>query len=357
MIERTYRINDVVKNEFLRLPLALLANPKYKQMSLEAKFIYSLLLNRMTLSQRNDWINDDNEVYLIYTREEAATTLNISYKKSIAAFKELIQNGLLYEQRQGLGAPNLLYVLKVELTDEDATDFGESFDGKDDEIGEEEPANPLNMQTCQNGISRHAEMAYQDMSKSHIKNCKNGTSRTADMTGQDMPKLHTSKINNKKIESSHIEDSQSINQSFENFGSIEPLKKIDGQTDEEKIQEILARCELHLFTENIRQMLIQAIERLYYSESLKIGNALLPKATVRGYLNLLDGETLMSTVESMKDNEGRIVNPMAYLMSTIINTICEKESDLILNLPAQYVSTEDIYAYDDYVEYAKRGGT
>lgn len=96
MIDHTYRINDVVKSEFLRLPLTLLANPKYKQMSLEAKFIYSLLLNRMTLSQRNDWINEDNEVYLIYTREEAANTLNISYKKSIAAFRELITNGLLY---------------------------------------------------------------------------------------------------------------------------------------------------------------------------------------------------------------------------------------------------------------------
>ena len=357
MIERTYRINDVVKNEFLRLPLALLANPKYKQMSLEAKFIYSLLLNRMTLSQRNDWINDDNEVYLIYTREEAATTLNISYKKSIAAFKELIQNGLLYEQRQGLGAPNLLYVLKVELTDEDAAEFAESFDKTDTENGNKEAANPLNIQKCQNGISRHAEMAYQDMSKSHIKNCKNGTSRTADMTGQDMPKLHTSKINNKKTEISHIEDSQSINQSCGNLVVTHESELKDGQTDEEKIQEILARCELHLFTENIRQMLIQAVERLYYSESLKIGNAVLPKSAVRNYLNLLDGEVLMSTVASLKANEGRIVNPMAYLMSTIINTICEKESDLILNLPAQYVSTEDIYAYDDYVEYAKRGGT
>lgn len=59
MIERTYRVNDVIKSEFLRLPLTLLANPKYKAMSLEAKFIYSLLLNRMTLSQRNDWINED----------------------------------------------------------------------------------------------------------------------------------------------------------------------------------------------------------------------------------------------------------------------------------------------------------
>lgn len=54
MIDRTYRVNDVVKSEFLRLPLALIANPKYKQMSLEAKFIYSLLLNRMTLLLLND---------------------------------------------------------------------------------------------------------------------------------------------------------------------------------------------------------------------------------------------------------------------------------------------------------------
>ena len=175
MIDRTYRVNDVVKNEFLRLPLSLLANPKYKQMSLEAKFIYSLLLNRMTLSQKNDWINEDNEVYLIYTREEAANTLNISYKKSISAFKELIQNGLLYEQRQGLGAPNLLYVLKAELTDEDAADFSESFDGNDDENGEKEPANPVNMQICRNGISRHTETAHQDMPKSKIRICRIGT--------------------------------------------------------------------------------------------------------------------------------------------------------------------------------------
>ena len=110
MIERTYRISDVVNDEFLRFPLTLLANPKYKEMSLEAKFIYSLLLNRLTLSQKNGWVNEDNEVYLIYTREEAANMLNISYKKTIAAFRELIGKGLLYEKRQGRGYPNLLYV-------------------------------------------------------------------------------------------------------------------------------------------------------------------------------------------------------------------------------------------------------
>lgn len=63
MIERTYRVSDVVNEEFLRFPLTLLANPKYREMSLEAKFIYSLLLNRLTLSQKNNWINEDNRLF------------------------------------------------------------------------------------------------------------------------------------------------------------------------------------------------------------------------------------------------------------------------------------------------------
>ena len=133
MIERTYRVSDVVNEEFMRFPLTLLANPKYRDMSLEAKFIYSLLLNRLTLSQKNNWINEDKEVYLIYTREDAANTLNITYRKAISAFKELIEVGLLYEERQGRGFPNLLYVLKAELADEDAVKFSEQFDNSDDE--------------------------------------------------------------------------------------------------------------------------------------------------------------------------------------------------------------------------------
>lgn len=366
-MERTYRVSDVVDSEFLRLPLSLLANPKYKQMSLEAKFIYALLLNRMTLSQRNNWINQDNEVYLIYTREEAAKTLNISYRKAIAAFKELIQHGLLYEQRQGLGAPNLLYVLKAELTDEDAAEFGAAFDG---ENPAEEPENPDNSQICKNGTSRHAKIAHQELPNLHIKNCQNGISRTAEtdisrpaengISGyaesehQDVPKSHTSKIYSSNTDLSNtdlsqidlrkIDNSQSINPPFQQNGTAGAVMT-DGQTDEEHIlQYILSRCDLQIYAPNIQQMLIQAIERLFYSESLKIGDAKLPKAKIRSYLWLLDTEVLQTVMESVKKCEGRIVNPTAYLMSTIINTICEKESGFLISLPAEYIRTEDIYA-------------
>lgn len=355
MTERTYRVNDIVGSEFLRLPLSLLANPKYKQMSLEAKFIYSLLLNRMTLSQRNGWINEQNEVYLIYTREEAATTLNISYKKAIAAFKELIQNGLLHEQRQGLGAPNLLYVLKAELTDEDATEFGNSFDG---ENRQEDPETLDNSQICQNGTSRYAKTAHQDLPNQHIKNGQNGTSGTADSEYQELPKRHTSNTDISQIDISHIENSQSFYPPLPQYGSMSAVQ-MDGQADEETIlQMILSKCGLQMFTPEVRQMLVQAIERLFYSETLKIGSAILPKAKVRSYLWLLDADILITVLESMKQNEGRIVNPMAYLMCTIINTICEKESGLLLHLPPDYIDSKDLYApnAENYGEGDDAGG-
>lgn len=374
-MERTYRVSDVLGDQFLRVPFSLLANPKYKQMSLEAKFIYSLLLNRMTLSQRNNWINQDNEVYLIYTRQEAAEALNITYKKSIAAFKELIRNGLLHEQRQGLGAPNLLYVLKAELADEDAVEFGAAFEG---ETPAEEPETVGNPQICQNGTSRHAKTAHQEVPKQHIKTCQNGTSRdadsdisrpaetdtsgTAEMEHQDLPNPHTSKTDITKTDFSQIdfrkiESSLSLCPTAPQYGRADVVLT-DGQADEEHIlQYLLNKCDMHLFAPNIRQMLQQAIERLFYSESLKIGDAKLPKAKIRSYLWLLDTEVLQTVMESVKQCEGRIVNPTAYLMSTIINTICEKESGFLISLPPEYIRTEDIYAApEDYDEGDEQDG-
>lgn len=344
-MERTYRVNDVVDSEFLRLPLSLLANPKYKQMSLEAKFIYSLLLNRMTLSQRNGWVNENKEVYLIYTREEASKTLNISYKKAIAAFKELIQHGLLHEQRQGLGAPNLLYVLKTELTVEDAEEFGSNFDGQ---APCEEPENPNNSQMCQNDTSRPVKTAHQELPNQHIKNCQQDISGTAALEGQDLPELHTSKTDNIKTDLSQIdlrkiEYSQSFNPSaLQNNRTVPPVT--DGQTDMIILQQLLGKCSLEMFSPNVSMMLAQAIERLYYSEYLKIGNAKLPRDKIRSYLWLLSADILITVLNAMKKNEGRIKNPMAYLMSTIINTICEQESSLLLSLPAECITTEDLYA-------------
>ncbi len=334
MMDRAYRISDVVNENFLRFPMSLLANIKYRQMTLEAKFIYSLLLNRLTLSQRNNWVNEDQEVYLIYTREEAAKLLNISYKKAISAFKELTENGLLYEQRQGRGYPNLLYVLKAEIDDTDALLFGDKFDNESGECGEKDLQNPFVSQMCQNGISRTDDNGYQDVSDLHIKNCDCDRTGSYETEYQDMPKTHTTKKDIKKPEKSYLDNSQSVSQKEE--------CDIDMQ-DDGQLKQILKGLELHIFKSSVRRMLVRVIERLFYSEKLKIGNAILPKQKIRSCLYELNTDILIVCIDQMKNNQSNIVNPTAYLMSLIINAVCEQESDLILNLPPSYISNEDIY--------------
>ena len=339
MLERTYRISDVVNDSFLRFPMTLLANPKYKGMSLEAKFIYSLLLNRLTLSQKNGWINEGGEVYLIYTREDAADMLNISYKKAIAAFRELIDYQLLVEQRQGRGYPNLLYVLKAELSDTDAMDFSERYDDSDESIITEEPSSTPNMQICENGSSRYADSTGQDMPEWQFKTCQSSTSRTVEKGVQELPKRHPKKTENINNNSSYPENSQSIRPARMRAADI------DGQTDadNEFLEAVFDRCELEIFRPNIRTMIRNAIDRLYYSETVKIGNAKLPQTKVRSYLNLLDADCVMAALESMKNNKEHIINPTAYLMSTLFNSICDKDSGLLLDLPPEYLSSEDLY--------------
>ena len=306
-MERIYHQSDVVTENFLRLPFALLAAPDYRTLSPESKLVYALLLDRMNLSQKNGWINENGEVYLIYTREEVADTLNISYKKSIAAFKELISVKLLCEKRQGRGYPNLIFVLKPELNDEDASKFSdEYFADTTYESEEKDTESADNTQMCQNSISRTAETEVLDMPESHTNNTY----------------INKTYIN-------HTENSQSVSLS-RNFklymGDADEIV-FDRQTDDiYNFDEIIERCELEFFDEEERKILYDALERMYFSDGLKIGNAKLPQDKVRSRMYELDASILRSAMHNLHKNDREISNITAYVMSTIFNCITEEYS-------------------------------
>lgn len=109
-----YKINETLQHSYYQMPQELFENEKYKKLSIEAKVIYAFLLNRMNLSRINKWINDKEEIYLIYTRKEIQSKLNLSDKPVTRAFKELRETNLIKEERQGFGKPNLIYIGKIE---------------------------------------------------------------------------------------------------------------------------------------------------------------------------------------------------------------------------------------------------
>ena len=75
--------------------------------------LYGLLLDRMELSYRNGWIDEQNRVFIIFTAEEVMDTLRCRSEKAARLFSELDSTkgiGLIERKRQGLGRPTLIYV-------------------------------------------------------------------------------------------------------------------------------------------------------------------------------------------------------------------------------------------------------
>lgn len=102
---------------FYRIPKALFTEPNFRELSTDAKVLYGILLDRMGLSLKNQWLDAQNKVYIIFTVEEIMDALNCANQKATRLMVELEkQAGLIERKRQGLGRPNLIYVKNFAAT-------------------------------------------------------------------------------------------------------------------------------------------------------------------------------------------------------------------------------------------------
>ena len=96
---------------FIRVPKIFFENEAYRSMSAEAKILYGFLLDRVSVSQKNGWKDDQNRIFIICTIEEIMEKIGCGNKKAIQLLSELEDKiGLIERKRQGLGKPNLIYV-------------------------------------------------------------------------------------------------------------------------------------------------------------------------------------------------------------------------------------------------------
>lgn len=101
---------------FLQLPIMLIKDKCFKKLSDSSKILYSLLLNRTSLSKKNNWIDEQGRIYIIYTIEEIMEDLNCANQKACKLLKELKEVGLIEKKQQGLNKPNILYIKNIAYT-------------------------------------------------------------------------------------------------------------------------------------------------------------------------------------------------------------------------------------------------
>ena len=307
---------DIQNLYYMQMPRWLFSDPRYADMSLDAKVAYTFLLNRFQLSRRKGWINDQGEVFVIFPRLALAKELRVCEKRVTAAFRVLAGRQLIWEKRCGRGDANQIYLAKVEPVDDPDYQCAPFLTDEEDEGG---------FRTADlAGLEEVPEFPPPSEPQNlPLQNGGNGGSGTAEKAVLEPRDLPPSKKEKRKKEVSL---------------SVTPPPAagaaLDGLTDreEEELMDILDACELYCFDPETARVFENAVERLFYSDSFRIGNATLPKKRIRAKLRLLDGMVLRSAESKLAANlEHEVKNSTAYAMATILNCIAESESDLMVD--------------------------
>ena len=105
---------------FYKIPKLLFTDDYFKKISVEAKVLYGLMLDRMSLSVKNQWMDEEGRAYIYYSLEDIMDALGCSNKKAISIMKELDKDagiGLIEKKRQGQGKPTMIYLKQFMIQD------------------------------------------------------------------------------------------------------------------------------------------------------------------------------------------------------------------------------------------------
>lgn len=202
---------------FVRVPKVLFTDKEhFGGLSNEAKLLYGLLLERMSLSRKNNWIDKHNRVYIIFPVEEIEESFNVGHEKALNLLKELDDQsgiGLVKKKRRGLGLPSILYVKNFIVKGEQNTDRVPT--------------------------SRSTENEFQEVGKTDFKKFENQTSANPKNRLLEVRNSDSNNIDINNTDMSYTYD-QSIDRSQAGFQNFSPgdglIDGIDRNTVEEEVK-------------------------------------------------------------------------------------------------------------------------
>lgn len=95
---------------FIHISKLLVTEKKFTGITIHAKVLYGLLLDRMGMAVKNEWVDDGNRMYVIYPIQEIQKDMGVTRKKAIECLAELEKVGLIEKHFRGMGLPSIYYV-------------------------------------------------------------------------------------------------------------------------------------------------------------------------------------------------------------------------------------------------------
>lgn len=207
---------------FIRIPRLLVKDSRYKVLSSDAKLLYGLMLDRMSLSMKNGWIDDENRVYIIYSVNSIMEDLGCGKEKAVKTLAELDSKkgiGLLERIRRGFGKPDIIYVKNFVLPPEEGGQPPEE-EGQPDEpgtdhqelCGGEKSENP---QRSEKPTSGDCGDELQEVGKTDLKKSEKPTLRSRENRPAEVGKTDPNYIEYNYIELNKTNHINHINRSEE----------------------------------------------------------------------------------------------------------------------------------------------
>lgn len=325
---------------FYRVPKILFTAECFRTLSCEAKVLYGLMLDRMSLSIKNRWLDKEDRVYIIFTVEEIAELLNCGTQKAVKLIKELDGRqgiGLIEKKRLGLGKPNVIYV-KNFMVKEKVLSIQEEKEEESTEI----------LQNSENHNSRIVKITSQKMTGSQFKNDENHNSGIVKTVNQEVPESQFKNDENHnsgivKIKTQEYPKSQSIDtdiskteynkkeisiQSYLSFSEEKPDPDKEDVIERMEVYRELIRTNIDYdcFTERRDDVdelveLIVDIMMLPDESLVRIGGTDKPASMVKNQFMKLTYSHIEYVLFSLQRNSSKVANIKSYLLTTLYNSL------------------------------------
>lgn len=302
---------------FYRVPRLLIQNERFRGLSSDAKLLYGLMLDRMALSCKNGWFDDENRAYIIYTVENMQEDLGCSKPTIVKVMHELDEAGigLIEKKRRGLGKPDIIYV----------KNFASMETAQE---GEEDPEKPesstevknFNFKKSRNFTSRSQETLPQEVKNVDFKKSKNLTSGGQENLPQEVKKLDPNYTN---LSYTDVSYSDPIHPSIPSREQTDEIDEIEAYR-----QLIRTNIEYDSFMQSCDPAEVEDVREIYGlicevvcvpRETIRIAGEDYPYEIVKAQYLKLDADDIRYVRHCMQQTTTKIRNIKAYLQTALYN--------------------------------------
>lgn len=355
---------------FYRIPRLLIKDQHFKGLSSDAKLLYGLMLDRMALSMKNHWLDNENRAYIIYSISNVMDDINCSKPTCVKIMKELDSFGLIERKRKGLGKPDIIYVKNFAVLedsqeqDEESSDSADTFEenkpvmsnenitseGKQDELPEVKDFNFNNeayglemVETeeifkekeqispnvgVNSGISKKSELPeVKDFNFWNEKTLTSGGKESLPLEVKNLaPNYNNNNYNNQSY--NYINQSYQSNLSSQADQACKDEIDTIGNTDA-YIQQIKKNLDYDFYMTNyVAYMDKDLLKELFViicdvvctkSETIKISGYVYSCDYVRSKFLRLTSNHVMYVMDCIKNTTTKIANIKAYLLVALFN--------------------------------------